>query len=256
MRFGRTIGSCSAPMHPLCFFASAVAHRSLARSSAQVERDGHSEGTCGPVSASGAPPTYEDALCWAEARPQDTSLMPASSRTTTTTKKPSALTTPPPYCASPPLVSLSPAYPAAPVPDSPASTLDTDPHFLATPVQRSYFVALADMFEAAAEARGKSGAGGEKEKHGCGLGVPVMASRGGQGDFERAFSAQAVLDATTMLTAIERKGRATTGLPVLRELHNLVGTLPFLYPNHPVSGPVVVVSRIMLQATGVVRVVE
>ncbi|GAA6048104.1 hypothetical protein JCM3770_000193 [Rhodotorula araucariae] len=84
----------------------------------------------------------------------------------------SALVTPPPYCASPPLVPIPVLRGTA---DSAAGEEDGDDErgsedegylALSTPAQRSYFVTLSDMFEAAAEAAGAGspGASGKGEK--------------------------------------------------------------------------------------------
>lgn len=48
---------------------------------------------------------------------------------------PSPLATPPPYCSS------------TITPGSPDSLIEDDPHYLATPTQRAYFVGLTSMFE-------------------------------------------------------------------------------------------------------------
>ncbi|BGP13283.1 hypothetical protein JCM10213v2_001202 [Rhodosporidiobolus nylandii] len=56
---------------------------------------------------------------------------------------PSPIPAPPPYVSSPP-----PQSPICPVS---LDELDADPHYLATPTQRSYFVQLSDLFETEAQ---------------------------------------------------------------------------------------------------------
>ncbi|GAA6000774.1 hypothetical protein JCM10207_004654 [Rhodosporidiobolus poonsookiae] len=56
---------------------------------------------------------------------------------------------PPPYSSS----SLSPLSPQSPCSPVSLEELEADPHYLATPTQRSYFVQLSDLFEAGAPAQ-------------------------------------------------------------------------------------------------------
>ncbi|BGP37152.1 hypothetical protein JCM10450v2_001058 [Rhodotorula kratochvilovae] len=93
---------------------------------------------------------------------------------------PTPLVTPPPYCASPPLVPIPvlglTAQPAAIADDA----ADEDEYLaLATPAQRSYFVTLSDMFEAAAQAAGAGSPQSGKGEKG-GVEVRPMQRRAGE----------------------------------------------------------------------------
>ncbi|GAA5984399.1 hypothetical protein JCM11641_000124 [Rhodosporidiobolus odoratus] len=56
---------------------------------------------------------------------------------------PAPINTPPPYVCTPP--------PQSPISPVSLEELDADPHYLATPTQRSYFVQLSDLFEMEAQ---------------------------------------------------------------------------------------------------------
>ncbi|BGO89086.1 hypothetical protein NBRC10512_003831 [Rhodotorula toruloides] len=84
------------------------------------------------------------------------------------TPAPAPIVLPPP--SSPPLI---PTPPGTTAPDSPSALsptttkevdLDLDPHYLATPIQRSYFVHLSDLFEKKAVERIADAEDVKKEK--------------------------------------------------------------------------------------------
>ncbi|GAA6030142.1 hypothetical protein JCM8097_009282 [Rhodosporidiobolus ruineniae] len=100
-------------------------------------------------------------LCPPSPTPSMSLFSASSSPNLSSRRGPPAPISPPPYSAPPPLHSPTSVRSTAPAPHplSPRSLeIDdqslSDPHYLATPTQRSYFVHLSDLFEEAAVKEG------------------------------------------------------------------------------------------------------
>ncbi|GAA5896915.1 hypothetical protein JCM6882_007307 [Rhodosporidiobolus microsporus] len=136
-----------------------------------------------PYGASSAlPPPRSPVLC--PPSPTPSMLLPPSPSLGTTRRAPPSPICPPPYCSSSPTL-------RAPLSPVSVEEMQDDPHYLATPTQRSYFVQLSDLFEETAPAKREEDVEAGRRRKGremkekttakrARLLVPVLKKGGGQ----------------------------------------------------------------------------